>query len=266
MRALLAVALLVGCNQVFGLDETQPGYVPCWAEAQSMFDEDGDGAVDGCDVCPAIANPLQTDEDGDGVGDECDPHLGDPRDRIAFFDGFSLPALDSRWLSFGSRGAIELRDGALRQTVDIGYATLILHETFHNATVESVIAGDVQLDPAMYTSLGVLLRIAPEDEREYPVAISCFSYLVPMSSPLRRALVIEDQPDQAIKMTVAMPLGDYTLIRASYPGSCIGKPDALPTSAAALTMELPPFDGEVGIRAARTTGAFHSVTVYETDL
>ena len=38
---------------------------------QSMHDEDADGVVDSCDVCPHIAG-AQTDSDGDGVGDACD--------------------------------------------------------------------------------------------------------------------------------------------------------------------------------------------------
>ena len=35
-------------------------------------DGDGDGFVDGCDNCPATANPAQTDSDADGIGDACE--------------------------------------------------------------------------------------------------------------------------------------------------------------------------------------------------
>ncbi|NCG20666.1 MAG: hypothetical protein GWP91_16780 [Rhodobacterales bacterium] len=35
-------------------------------------DVDGDAISDGCDNCPALANPSQTDTDGDSTGDDCD--------------------------------------------------------------------------------------------------------------------------------------------------------------------------------------------------
>jgi hypothetical protein len=268
MRAVLLVAALGagGCNQFWGLEPTESGYVPCWETAQSMYDEDGDGIVDGCDLCPAIADPLQLDEDGDGVGDECDPHLSSAHDRIAFFDGFSLPDLDPRWHAYGSRGAWAQANGAVAQTTVQGSGTLILRETFHDATAEVVMSGQTQLDPTHYTSLALLLRISPADEREYPVLITCFSYYEPISSGTKRLLVIEDQPDQAIKTDEVMAKTERTLIRSTSRGQCVGRADDMPYVSTNLTMDLPSFDGEVGLRADYTTGAFESITVYETDL
>jgi len=37
-----------------------------------VYDSDGDGVDDVCDICPDIPNPLQEDADEDGVGDVCD--------------------------------------------------------------------------------------------------------------------------------------------------------------------------------------------------
>jgi len=41
------------------------------------LDSDGDGFVDGCDVCPLVFDPDQTDTDGDGIGDACGGLDGD---------------------------------------------------------------------------------------------------------------------------------------------------------------------------------------------
>ena len=41
-------------------------------------DADGDGAIDPCDNCPALANPAQADCDGDGSGDACELASGSP--------------------------------------------------------------------------------------------------------------------------------------------------------------------------------------------
>jgi hypothetical protein len=60
---LLGVVLLVGCNQLYELDETVP----------IDSDTDDDGLLDVIDNCAALANPLQEDSDGDALGDACDP-------------------------------------------------------------------------------------------------------------------------------------------------------------------------------------------------
>ncbi len=45
----------------------------CDGEDLECFpDADNDGVADDVDVCPNLANPLQTDREGDGVGDLCD--------------------------------------------------------------------------------------------------------------------------------------------------------------------------------------------------
>jgi len=103
------VVLAVGCNQVYGLDQTKP------RDSLVLEDFDGDGKIDLDDNCPMIANedqrdldgdlrgdvcddcPLITnapggDADGDQIGDICDPH---PRakDCLVFIDTFKDPAV-----------------------------------------------------------------------------------------------------------------------------------------------------------------------------
>jgi len=58
----LCVVALVGCNQIFDLDETD----------LVTDDRDGDGLLDVIDNCPDVANPLQENQDGDAFGDVCD--------------------------------------------------------------------------------------------------------------------------------------------------------------------------------------------------
>lgn len=38
----------------------------------TVFDTDGDGLANACDICPLVADPAQLDTDGDGRGDACD--------------------------------------------------------------------------------------------------------------------------------------------------------------------------------------------------
>jgi hypothetical protein len=100
--------MAAGCHSVFDLEDVH--VVPCWNEVHTG-DEDDDGIVDGCDVCPAIANPAQNDADDDHVGNECDPHVDVPGERIAFFDGFSGFAPDTRWRIKGPPDAWQQLDG-----------------------------------------------------------------------------------------------------------------------------------------------------------
>jgi hypothetical protein len=64
MRTALTALLLVGCNQVLGIEDTVP-------PPPSDFDHDGIG--DDRDNCPTGANADQADADHDGFGDACDP-------------------------------------------------------------------------------------------------------------------------------------------------------------------------------------------------
>jgi hypothetical protein len=105
-RSLLVLAGLLagGCDAVFGLHpiaEPRDGgdgdaAPPVIAYLNDpLGDLDGDGDLNGVDLCPTIAGP-QADGDGDGVGDACDPRTG-VRDCILLFDDFRIP--DSRWAS-----------------------------------------------------------------------------------------------------------------------------------------------------------------------
>jgi hypothetical protein len=89
VRALIAIALVCGCNSVFSLGPTNlvdappppdvdgDGFADAVDNCVFTFNPDqadfeGDGFGDACDLCPSVATDLNHDEDGDGFGDECD--------------------------------------------------------------------------------------------------------------------------------------------------------------------------------------------------
>ena len=78
----------------------------CRTCASQSGDEDGDGVVDWCDNCPAVANASQanTSETGaggaaDAVGDACDPNPTAGGDSIFYFDGFTSSLATNGWVS-----------------------------------------------------------------------------------------------------------------------------------------------------------------------
>lgn len=108
---VLALLLLGGCDSLFNLDHVPPGGGggsdgsmgdddaavrdgdPLMADAADCgtFDEDADGRMDGCDLCPTVAG-SEADADLDGLPDACDPDLGTgQKDKILFAALFSDP-------------------------------------------------------------------------------------------------------------------------------------------------------------------------------
>lgn len=103
-RALLLA--LAACNQVYGLEETQPldAFVPpdqdsdgtpdsidnCIDLANDQSDIDEDRLGDHCDNCPLVANRFQENVgDTDAVGDACDPHARIDGDCLVLVDTFT---------------------------------------------------------------------------------------------------------------------------------------------------------------------------------
>lgn len=63
-----------GETDIDGQDRVQGRRVDMGADEldiRAFADSDSDGVLDGCDNCPALANPAQDDCDDDGVGDLC---------------------------------------------------------------------------------------------------------------------------------------------------------------------------------------------------
>ncbi len=65
---ILALAVVLGVTPGWTISRIESGA----ADVSGAPDADGDGTPDACDVCPAVADPMQFDRDGDGHGDACD--------------------------------------------------------------------------------------------------------------------------------------------------------------------------------------------------
>jgi hypothetical protein len=60
------IVLVAGCNQILGIERTEP------IDPIETTDADGDGVPDADDNCPLVPNADQLDSDGDTRGDACD--------------------------------------------------------------------------------------------------------------------------------------------------------------------------------------------------
>jgi hypothetical protein len=264
MKWAVALVLATGCQTVFNLEHVDPT-MACWDPEHVTHDEDADGVVDGCDVCPNIADAEQADADADGVGDACDPDRDDPHHRLAFFDPFTADVLDPLWVTYGTNAQWTIADDALSQLGTSGVnplAMLALHETFMNPTVIAGLTGQGQLDPALSSSHGIYTRIDPAAEMAFPEALLCFSLLFANTTPQRRALVVENEPTQIPKADEPLKGGEPLVLRAASDGICMGRVADNPNVTAAV--DLGPLDGEIALMTRNTVGTFHSILVIET--
>ena len=155
---LAAIAVLGGCNAVFGLDpvggsdgaiadDGGPGdgattdAGPCISP--NLHDEDGDGIDDACDGCPHIYDPLQRDGDDDGIGDACDPAVG-PHHLVVFDP---LEPAGANWIVVSGNWSNDANGFAMTNpsTGALAYTTLSLPEA---GTVDLGVRIDALAGPA----------------------------------------------------------------------------------------------------------------------
>jgi len=135
MRWLLLAVLATGCNEVYGIEETQPKLeddtdkddIPnlfdnCPTTSNTdQADIDEDTVGDRCDNCPLTPNLDQAvTGDSDLIGDACDPHPVTAGDCLVLFDTFGSPDILAHW-TVSSSGA----QPVLEANIDSGTATVV---------------------------------------------------------------------------------------------------------------------------------------------
>lgn len=151
--ALLLIAGLSGCDQVWGLER------PDATISQDPNDEDNDGLVNTLDPCPHLANGSQVDDDHDGVPAICDADDGEDQTQVAFFS-FDDPALSAALEVQGATTSDEPGTITFGQLGD-GLSTITLKNvTAKTALVDigfEILADTVEADPptAVYAEIGI---------------------------------------------------------------------------------------------------------------
>lgn len=268
MRVLVVAALAAaGCNQIFSLSDTRPAPLDAAIDAMGCWnpmlpttdDEDSDGIPDGCDNCPAYANTDQADDDQDGVGNPCDPHPGDNRDHLVFFDGFVHR--DPRW-TMVNNGVWTFDTGAAAQTSSYANGGLALSGlTFQDATVETFFTNQQPETATEGTEIGVYAGV--QSEAFDPPAVHCGVLWNLMYEPHRISVKYDDQA--ATDTDATFPDGNVAELWLSASGHCTARRDAGALVTADMMGGPPPqLAGLVMLQTDTTTASFRSVTVIDT--
>ena len=258
---LLALVLPFGCDRLLELNELESfDASTCWDPGHPIHDEDHDGIVDGCDICPADPDPTQADDDGDGVGDACDPHRGVAGDHLVFFDGFDTT--NPAWASFGAGVSWQIANDTATQSASMSGYLILKNRTFHNPTVITFFSGQRVGTMASPTFAGAYAVIT-NDVSPQPMGVvgdmesTDMGWFVQVSRPPSVA-----SPDFVTRMIGG---GTRARIAVTAVGECYGSYDNGINVVAALPTPAPPADGEIGLRTTITSATFDSVTVIETD-
>jgi len=259
VRITVALVLVSGCNNVFGLDSTKPH--SCWSPVHTTHDEDGDGVTDDCDNCPADANPEQTDADQDGVGDACDPHPG-TADMIVAFDGF---VDDSAWTVTDGTFALGDDDYSLTAVGSDSIATSALNtDAYKHATIE-VTMTDIQLNNTLLAGAGILLSAGPGETEKAIVCVSgdylTFGGFSLFTMAFANGKLTPNNNGSGEQFTAASDPVALYLDSSAQPNTCtIRSGDAAATVMLATDLQQLPELLEIGGLSA--TATFEALTVY----
>lgn len=264
-----------GCDVVWRLDDLRPASPPDAGDAddaddasdappmpvhcdEDAHDEDGDGVVDACDLCPGIADD-QADADGDGVGDACDPSVTAHNERVLFISfaaGEPWRTVNGTWTRDGESLVYE------SVTLDMYGITL-----FQGLTPPPpfVVEYHFSVDSIAAQSSGVAV-IVDADDSGSGVTCGVQRHESPVKDVVRSAFGQATLSSETNLATVTP--GGYR-VTATY-----DRDDSMRCSLAAdsgvvngaTTMQLPsspvPAPGTLGIRSLRVGTHVHYIAIY----
>jgi len=259
MVLLLALA---ACDRVLGLQDVPSRDAgACWSGAITTHDEDGDGIADGCDNCPADANPDQQDDDRDGVGDACDPYRNDPHDRLAFFDPFVAP--DPAWRTVG---APQWMHGPDEVSVDATNAAgiYLLAIPYNDPTIEFVTMGQIEVAGDV-TTVGGWTDIAPDTHATNPDGLICdFNMNRKMGANVNGVVIAHYVSGTAIDTAYAnLGTGAQMTMWIEGDGTCLAQRDGTRVQAHLAGPVVTGANQAVGLWANGSPATFTSATVIE---
>jgi hypothetical protein len=264
--ALALLAVLTGCNQVWGL-ERGVEIDGCPTPPDPAFhDEDGDGLDDTCDNCPTVRNADQSDElDADGVGDLCDPHPFAAGDKLALLITFDEPGGAARWQTKGGGWSIANGDLNHPATSDSGFEHFVDQGPPFHPPFTMRAAWRLDVLPVLYG--GFELLVDTDTTATNAVGCALFHGTLAAGGEAYGASYISDfiNTSEFTEFTSPPTLGEYTSILIYDPAvasTCTVRSEDGANSQSATLAEPPPPAGALGFGAKGTAFRVHSLVIY----
>lgn len=256
---VLSALALAGCDVVWRIDGVHSSVdAPTFSACGVGHDEDGDAVLDGCDLCPGIADD-QADGDEDGVGDACDPSATE-QNELALFVTFADGTTPWRVLS---GNWVQKQDSLVFDSVTLQTHGLALHDG-NLPEPPFVLEAHLAIDsiPQLTSSLSI---IADADDAGDGVRCG----IVRRESPIRDLVRVEHTQVIADEIQI-MPIGPgghrvtLTYDRMGDPRCAFAADDKSTSGTSTIALPAPPSTGGLGLRSLHVGTTVHWIAIYKT--